>query len=61
MHVFKVTYEYVYPTADDDFRVAYVLAESFEDAIEKVEKRYKGEHESASVKNIELLEADIIV
>ena len=61
METYKVTYRLSYPGADNDIRVAYVLANSFSDAEDKVEKRFKKECETAYVKTMECLEADIIV
>lgn len=62
MDSYKVTYHLSYPECDPHkLDEAYVLADDFKDAQRKVEKHYKEEYESAYVKKIELLEADIIV
>jgi len=61
MKTYKVTYEYVYPECGDDIRISYVLAKDFRDAQHKVEKNKKGEHETAYIKSIELLEAEIFI
>ena len=61
MNTYKVSFELIYPYADNDMRESYVLAKSFEDAESKVQKRHKDEYKSAHVKKIELLEAEIIV
>ena len=57
---FKVTYELRYPDCDNDIRVAYVIADSFQDAERKVEKKYERDSEGAYVQLIEMLGSDII-
>lgn len=61
MNTYKVTFELAYPESDNDIRDAYVLANSFRDAENKVYTRYKKECETAYTQKIEMLEADIIV
>ncbi len=62
MNTYQVIYEMAYPGADNDIRTAYVLAESFQEAEDKVVKRYQKECEGAYVIEIKKLEnCDIIV
>lgn len=61
MNTYKVTYELAYPESNNDIRECYLLAQDFKDAEQKVTARYKKEYETAYVKKIELLDADIIV
>jgi hypothetical protein len=61
MNSYKVHFELLYPDSDDDYRDAYVLATTFEDAVKKVEKRYKDEYKRGKVLSVELLDSDIIV
>ena len=61
METYKIIFELNYPGAKDDIRTCYVLAESFADAQQKVERRGKKEMESVYIMSIELLEANIIV
>ena len=61
MDTYRVKFELTYPESKNDIRTAYVLAKSFNDAILKVEQRYKKQYESAGVLEVEVLEADIIV
>lgn len=61
MNTYRVTFELHYPECVNDIREAYVLAEDFRQAQNKVEKRYKEEWEKAQVLKMEYLKADIIV
>lgn len=64
MYVFLVIFELCYPKESGDgkdIKEAYVLAEDFSDAIDKVKKRYKEKFQHASINEIKSLEADIIV
>ena len=46
MDVYQVTFELTYPDSVNDIRTAYVLAESFTEAEEKVKRNMKKEYES---------------
>lgn len=62
MNTYKITYRLIYPDCDPErLNEAYVLAESFQEAQRKVEKYYKEDHETAFVRKIEKLDADIII
>lgn len=61
MDTFKIIYEYCYPEAENDIKTAYVLAKDFNDAQCKVERNKKGEFESASIKSIEKIDAEIFI
>lgn len=67
MKTYIVTYEEIYPGADEvdeevRTKVAFVLADSFKEAIQKTERKFKGDMESVSIKAVTLdLKATIIV
>ncbi len=62
MYCYKVTYEQLYPDAEDDIRTAYVLAKDFTEAIKKVERAGKtDEYQSSKVLSVERSAATIIV
>jgi hypothetical protein len=62
METYKIIYQQHYPDADKDFRVAYVLANSFKEAQYKLEKMSKeDEYSSGEVKSITKINAIIIV
>lgn len=61
MEVYKVTFQLSYPESGVDIRTAYVLADSFSDAVKKVEKNKRTEYEAAYVKAVKLLDAEIFI
>ena len=61
MTTYKITYELQYPTSNNDIRVAYVLADDISSAWKKVESREKGEYERAYLREIQVLDALMII
>ena len=61
MNIYKVKYELCYPESDNDIRIAYVVADSFYEAEIKVERNNKKEYETAYIKSIKLLDAEIYI
>ena len=61
MKTFKVVYKQNYPDSENDIRTAYVLAEYFAEAQEKVEKMTDiDEYSHGEVISIEIIQASII-
>ena len=59
MSLFKITYIYLYPESDHEDNIEYVIADTFSEAQDKCEKKYKGEYEHAKVLKIEKLTDDL--
>jgi hypothetical protein len=68
-NIYQVSFRKVYPRdsnenwdSEDDIMTAFVIANSFNDAQNKVEQRYKKEFESAKIFGISIAEnVDIII
>ncbi len=61
MNTYRVTYEMIYPDCPENTNDAYVLSDSFQGAIDIVEKRKKEEFERAEITKVEKIDVEIFV
>lgn len=64
MELYQVNFYKIFPdctTREDDIKIAFVYASSFDEASEKVKQRFKKEFEHARVFAVSVVDADLII